>query len=278
MKTIFVVLFIVSVLPCQQLRLQKNQSPGTRGNDFVNMILPLRRSEREDSVFTIIIGGHIPNFLRTLVPIKTTAVINEKDYTLEYFVTPDYLSIGNDSDYFLCPMTPLLAQRIANTSDCILPTKNMVDQIYAAAVIKFAPQPIPPDSLMTTMSRFVQHNDSIQNLRKSLIDRFPLGLLVAGTKKDIIVHQKIYSDLKPNRPRPVVIYGWHKMNGEAIQPSNNWHQETYVDYSHGVRLVQRMAKINGADISLVDILRDEIYHVLISDTMLVKPYYEISIR
>ncbi len=275
MKIIFAILFIASYLQGQQLSLSKNPLPVKNGSDYIKQILPLNRSDREDSIYAFVVDGYIPNFLRTLVPITATAVINEQEYTLEYFVTPDYLSIGNDNNYFLCPMTPLLAQRIANTLDCILPTKKMVDQIYTAASVKLPPQPIPPDSLMTMMPRFIQHNDSVQLLLKSLIDQFPLGSLVAGTKKDIITHQKIYSELKPNRPKPVVIYGWHQLNGEPIQPPNNWHQETYVDYSHGVRLVQKMATINGADISLVDILQDEIYHVLISDTILTKPYYEI---
>ena len=31
-----------------------------------------------------------------------------------YHVTPDYLAIGSDQDYFLCPMTPLLGQRISD--------------------------------------------------------------------------------------------------------------------------------------------------------------------
>ncbi len=275
MKIIFIVMFIVSLLQCQQLNLPVNLLSGRNGKEYIRQMLPLDRSEREDSIYAFVIAGHIPNFLRALVSIKTTAVINKQEYILEYFVTPDYLSIGNDNDYFLCPMTPILAQKIANRLDCILPTKKMVDQIYTAAVVKLPPQPIPPDSIMTMMPRFVQHNDSVQMLRKALIDLFPLGSLVAGTKKDIIIHPKIYSELKPNRQKPVVIYGWHTLNGEAIQPPNNWHQETYVDYSHGVRLVQRIAKINGADISLVDILQDERYNILISDTVLVKPFYEI---
>ncbi|MDP1676326.1 MAG: hypothetical protein Q8L88_05615 [Bacteroidota bacterium] len=275
MKIIFAAVCIVSLLHSQQLQIIKTPSSGKNGTELAKDFLSLGRIERENLLYAIILEGQIPNFLHTLVSIQTTATINEKEYTLEYFVIPDYLSIGNDGDYFLCPMTPLLAQRIANTLDCILPTKKMVDQIYTTAVVKLSPQPIPPDSLMTTVSRFIQHNDSVQLLRKTLVDRFPLGSLVAGTKKDIIIHQKIYSELKPNRPKPVVIYGWHKLNGEAIQPPNNWHQETYVDYSHGVRLVQKMGKINGADISLVDILQDETYHVLISDTVLVKPYYNI---
>ena len=196
MKIIFAILFIASYLQSQQLSLSKNPLPVKNGSDYVKQILPLNRSDREDSIYAFVVDGYIPNFLRTLIPIITTAVINNREYTLEYFVTPDYLSIGNDNNYFLCPMTPLLAQKIANSLDCILPTKKMVDQIYTAAFVKLPPQPIPPDSLMTMMPRFIEHNDSVQMLRKSLINQFPLGSLVAGTKKDIIIHQKNYSELK----------------------------------------------------------------------------------
>jgi len=276
MRIVFFIFFSGSVLLAQQLKVPDTPSTAKSTGEYAAELFPLDRKDREDSLYVIITGGNIPFFLRTLVPIKTTAVINGSEYTLTYFVAPDYLAIGNDSDYFFCPMTPLLAQRIAVQLDCILPTKKIVDQIYAAAEVKLPPQPIPPDSLMTLMPRFIQHNDSVQQLRIPLVEQFPLGTLVAGTKKDIIIHQKIYSDLKPNRPQPVVIYGWHKLNGVPIQPPNSWHQEAYVDYSHGVRLVQRMAKINGADISLVDILQDEQYHVLISDTVLTQPYYKIS--
>lgn len=276
MKVIIAVASIVSLVFGQHLPIREHPVPWMSGTECLQKLLPLNRSEREDLIYAMIENGNFPVFLRTLVPIKTSASINGKDYTLEYFVTADYLSIGNDSDYVRIPMTPLLAQRIANSLSYLLPTKKMVDQIYAAAAVKLPPQPIPPDSLMTTLPRFIQHNDSIQKIRKPLLDQFPLGSLVAGIKKDIIIHQKIYSDRKPNKPKPVVIYGWHMLNGDAIQPPNNWHQETYVDYSHGVRLVQEMATINGADISLTDIVCDELFHVLISDTLLDKPYYEIS--
>lgn len=246
------------------------------GKEFAEKIYLLPRVDREAMIFAHVVSGNIPYFLRTLCSISTTKEINGREYTLEYFVTPDYLAIGSDSDYFLTPMTPLLAQRIANHLQSTLPTKVMVDQIYSAALVKLPPQPIPPDTNMIKVPRFAAHNDSVRSLRLPLLSHFPFGSLVAGTKKDIIIHQKIYTDLKPNRSKPVVIYGWHKLTGEPIQPPNNWHQETYVDYSHGVRLVQKRGKINGADISLVDILQDETYYILIGDTVLTKPWYETT--
>ena len=57
---------------------------------------------------------------------------------------------------------------------------------------------------------------------------------MGGTKKDIVISNKI---IDPTRPGYVVIYGWHQLNGAAIQPLTNIHSGSYVDYSHGVRLM-----------------------------------------
>jgi len=265
--------FISAQLVSQTLPLPPRPQSAPTGSQFYAIIAPLSRTAREDTIFNHVMSGNIPDFLRTLDTITVTKSITGTQYTLQYYVTPDYLSIGSDSDYFLMPMTPILAQRLANALNCTLPTKIMVDQIYAAADIKLRPQPIPPDANMTTVPRFWQHNDSVKALRTPLLETFPLGSLVGGTKKDIIIDKKIYSWLKTNVPKPVVIYGWHQLNGSPIQPTYNGHGETYVDYSHGVRLVQRLATINGAEVSLIDIVQDPTYYSLIADTVLVKPYY-----
>lgn len=260
-------------LVSQTLPLPPRPQSAPTGSQLYSIIAPLSRTAREDTIFKHVMSGNIPDFLRTLDTITTTKSINGTQYTLQYYVTPDYLSLGSDSDYFLMPMTPILAQRIANALHCTLPTKIMVDQIYTAAKVKLRPQPIPPDVYMTTVPRFWQHNDSVKALRTPLLGIYPLGSLVGGTKKDIIIDKKIYSWLKASVPKPVVIYGWHQLNGSPIQPTYNGHEETYVDYSHGVRLVQRMAKVNGAEISLIDIVQDPTYYSLVADTVVVKPYY-----
>ena len=270
-----ILLFLLSIVPlsAQTLLLPERKPSAPSGSQLYSKLTVLSRAAREDSLFAIIAQGNIPDFLRTLKKITTVRTISGTSYTLEYFVTPDYLAVGHDTDYFLMPMTPMLAQRLANLTKCTLPTAKMVDQIYSAATVKLRPQPIPPDANMVNMPRFYQHNDSVKALRNPLLPSFPLGSLVGGTKKDIVIDKKVYSWLKTNYPKPVVIYGWHQLNGVPIQPTYNGHEEAYADYSHGVRLVQRMAKINGADISLIDIVQDPVYYQLLSDTVLVKPYY-----
>lgn len=273
MIRILLLLLIVVPLSAQTLLLPERKPSAPSGSQLYSKLTVLSRAAREDSLFAIIAQGNIPTFLRTLKKITTVRTISGTSYTLEYFVTPDYLAVGHDTDYFLMPMTPILAQKLMNLMKCTLPTAKMVDQIYSAAAVKLRPQPIPPDANMVNMPRFFQHNDSVKALRKPLLLSFPLGSLVGGTKKDIVIDKKVYSWLKTNYPKPVVIYGWHQLNGVPIQPTYNGHEEAYADYSHGVRPVQRMAKINGAEISLIDILQDPLYYQLLSDTVLVKPYY-----
>ncbi len=267
MKILFCILIIISCAESQWLDLPPRQSTSPEGSRIASMLVSLLREEREEEIFRQVSEGNVPEFLRTLVPVTIIDTIDGTIYSLRYFVTPDYLSLGSDSDHVLMPMTPLLAQRIADLTGCMLPTATMVDQIYAAADVKLPPQPIPPDAEMDKMPRFIQHNDSVRSLRRPLLGTFPLGVLVGGTKKDVVIDQKIRSQLKQRVPKPVVIYGWHRLNSVPIQPAYNGHGETYADYSHGIRLVHRMASINGAEIALSDLLSDARFALMISDTV-----------
>ena len=63
---------------------------------------------------------------------------------------------------------------------------------------------------------------------------------VAGIKKDLVVSNRLAE--KPNR---VAIYGWHKPDGQPIQPLTTVHAASYVDYSHGLRLMRRTVTVDG---------------------------------
>lgn len=258
---------MLSCAESQRLHLPPRQPSAPEGTEISSMIAALPRQEREEEIFRQISEGNVPEFLRTPVPVTVIDTVDGTAYSLRYFVAPDYLSIGSDSDYILMPMTPLLAQRIADLTRCMLPTAKMVDQIYAAADVKLPPQPIPPDAEMDKMPRFIQHNDSVRSLRRPLLGTFPPGALVGGTKKDVVIDPMIRSRLKSKVPKPVVIYGWHRLNSVPIQPTYNGHGETYADYSHGIRLVCRTATINDAEIAIADLLRNARFALMISDTV-----------
>ena len=47
------------------------------------------------------------------------------------------------------------------------------------------------------------------------------------------------------QPDRVAIYGWHYPSGQPIQPLSLVHEADYVDYSHGARLISRIAIVDG---------------------------------
>ena len=274
--TIFVVLTWFNSYT-QTLPVPSRSLDAMSGSAFVNLIWSVPREEREEQIYAQVIAGNIPNFMRQLSTVTANANIGGSDYSVKYFVIPEYLAVGSDSDYFLCPMTPLLAQRICNTLNCTLPTKKMVDQIYTSASCKLRPQPIPPSAEMITVPVFAQHNDSVRTLRFPVIPQYPLGTSVGGTKKDVIISNYIYQNLKTNVPKPVVIYGWHQLNGVPIQPVYNGHGETYADYSHGIRLVLDSVIVNDSSMTFAQLLANSTLCSLVSDEgTILKPYYSLS--
>jgi hypothetical protein len=244
------------------------------GKEIISLLDTLELSERENKIFDLIVDKNVPSFLEKFSEIKVTQTIENNSYELIYYVTPDYYSIGIEKDYFLIPMTPILAQKVANYYDAILPTKKIVDQIYERSTIKYFPQPIVPSLDMVTIKVFVAHNDSIIQQRTERFSSCKLSTLASGHKKDVIISNNIYNNLKPNVTKPVIIYGWHKSDGITIQPIYNGHGCNYADYSHGIRLVKNKCQLNGNDFLLTDILKDTLLSTLISDEgTILKPGY-----
>jgi hypothetical protein len=268
MKPILVTVILASSLAtfastAQVLRLPQRPPSALTGSAFAALVSQIPREEREDQIFGQITSGNVPLFLRRLVPV--TVKTADAQHTLTYYVTPDYLAIGSDTDYLLVPMTPILAQRIADTTGCSLPTKKMVDDIYSASPLRLTPQPIPPSAEMITVHVFAMHNDSVWQQRSAVIQHFPLGTLVSGHKKDVIVSNYIRAHLRPAVPRPVVIYGWHQPDGTPIQPVYNGHAESYADYSHGIRLVQTAMILDGTPAEMDSLLNDPVLCGNLSD-------------
>lgn len=235
---------------------------GRTGTEFAQKFYAENQEVREEAVITEVLSGNIPDFLRYLVEIKVSISIDSEEYTLTYYVTPDYLSVGSDRDYFLIPLRPSAAQRIADSLDAMLPTRVMVDQMWNAAELTLEPMPISPSDSMTTISVMRMHDRMVYEQRSSYMDEFVPGTLVVGHKKDVILSNRIYDH--PRAPR-VVIYGWHRKEGSPIQPVYNGHAMWYADYSHGIRLVLRNARLNGSPVDLMDVLCDVQFSQLISD-------------
>jgi hypothetical protein len=223
-------------------------------------------TERENWIMGQILAGNVPDFLRQMVPVVISQKINNVPHSVTFYVTPDYLAVGNDADYFLTPMTPLAAQRICDAIGGTLPTARMENYVWTNAAVKFAPAPIAPSAQMTTVPVFVQHNSMVRSQRQGTTNAFPLGSLVSGDKKDIIISARIYTNFaNAGITHPVVIYGWHNLDGSVIQPNYNGHEETYADYSHGARLVQNAVVLDGGPSRVTAILTNPAISQLLSN-------------
>ncbi len=266
MKIILIIFLALSSTASygQQLKIKKRLSSALSGSEFSKSIrdTAITLTEREKIIFQEIRSGNIPSFFRQLSEIRDTVVINGFTHTIRYFVIPDFIAIGSNVDYFYCPMKPQLAQKVASLLKCTLPTRKISDKIYQNAAVKMVPEPIPPSPQMVTIPVFEKHNTLVNAQRKLSIGEQPLGSLVAGNKKDVIISNKIYNDKGMLR---VVIYGWHKPDGKAIQPLYNGHSTIHVDYSHGIRMVQNKVWVDGKRTTIQKVLASESLNTLLSD-------------
>ena len=229
-------------------------------SEVVQKIATMDLAAREHFITAEIFAGNMPFFLHTTCPVAVTNVALGITNTGTFFVSPEYLAIGSDEDYLLMPISVNKAQQIADKFYCTLPTRKMVDAIYAAAEVKLAPTPIPPSAAMTTVPVFAQHNEIIRAQRQALTNAHPLGALVAGHKKDVVLSARL-----AGVTNKVAIYGWHQTNGLPIQPLYLGHVATWVDYSQCVRLVSQTMLVNGEKKSVAAILADPKLCGLISD-------------
>ena len=265
MKTIEKFIFLLFLLlsrsvDSQTLALPARPADAKLGAEFAKSIAALERSEREAKIYEAVARGNVPEFLRKLSPVHTQIIRDGKTNSATYYVTPDYLAIGSEEDYFLTPLTPIMAQKVADLLHCSLPTRKMVDDIYTAATVKLVPSPIPPSPAMATVPIFIQHNLTVRNQRAEQLREHPLGALVAGHKKDVVISYKLLTT-----PSKVAIYGWHKPDGKPIQPLYTGHADTYADYSHGIRLVQLSMTVDGAEETIPKVLANPALASLLSD-------------
>jgi hypothetical protein len=235
------------------------------GRAFMATIEHLAKDEREAATRRELFAGNIPSFLRMLRTVEVTAAgADSVTHTIAYEVMPDYLAIGSDSDFVRMPMTPYTAQAFCEAFGFVLPTRKMVNDIWAAATVHVEPHPLTQER--DSSRTFLQHNGIIEGQ----LEGKPRGSFVAGIKKDVVVTNKLLE--KPNR---VAIYGWHYLNGQPIQPLFTGHVDWYIDYSHGIRPVRRWMRVDGIRRLFEVIINDpRQLHLLSDEGAMATPRYD----
>lgn len=232
---------------------------GLTGSDFAHAVSNVGRAEREELILDQILKGNLPCFLRQLAPVKLEHETPKgKVLSATIFVMPEYLAIGPDGDFLRIPMNLHTAVAVADHFGFLLPTKKMVDAIYSQSAFHFTPQPLPAGPEMTSTDYYRMHNAMINQQLQAR--GFRLGALVSGHKKDVVVTNRLIS-----HPGQIAIYGWHRGIGDPIQPLSTVHGAGYADYSHGIRLVSRMALVDGKLRPVSEILLDPAFAKVLSD-------------
>ena len=224
-------------------------------------ILPFQ--QREELIVREVLSGNIPEYMRGFVEISFKSKdAGGEGHKVTIFVKPDYITIGQDKSSFIIPMSPAAAQKIADSLNCSLPTPKLVDIIYTHSKLKVEPfNFIPRGDRNETPDILYDHSRVIfAQIKASGCNP---GVFIAGSKKDIVITTALEDSLR--RRNNVTIYGWHRLDGTPIQPVHNKHLVTYVDYIHGARLISNKILIDGKEYDYRDILKDNVYHVLLSN-------------
>ena len=191
----------------------------------------------------------------------TVVEVADARHKLGFVVADDYFAIGTPEDHVRVPLDPLVATEIGDKLGFTLPTARMVDLVWQAAAVKLKPITAPEIGIKQGSAEqdappaFWKHDAAVT---AQLAGRSGLA---AGQKKDVILDNRLGA--QPNR---VAIYGWHKAPGSGgcqnptipglcpIQGVSLVHENTYRDYSHGVRMVSPLAMLDGESVTLVELL------------------------
>lgn len=230
------------------------------GTDIVKQLGNAGNSARERKIAELLEAEALPAFLSHLKPITVTS----GGHTLVYYVMPDYLCLGEDSDFFHIPMTPPAAKHWMQKHNFSFPTKTMVDQIFKQCEMKVRPYTF--GSLSKEVQKLRMEATPVyvdQSKKIQAVIGTNLGKLIAGHKKDVVLSNGLL-----NYPQNVAIYGWFE-SGKAIQGLNfKSHVLGYVDYSHGLRMVSNVCHLDGVETTLQKIWSDPTLCLLIHDEIL----------
>jgi len=211
--------------------------------------------ERERVLLQEIQAGNVPERLRQLTPVQISAVSPQGSVlTAVCFVTHDCIAVGSPADSIRVALSVGAADLLARTLHCELLTPCLSDNLRDAATTVLQPQPLTEQR--ESLATLRQHEELI---RAQLLAATTDERLLAGLKKDLVISRQLLK--KPGR---TALYGWHEADGLPIQPLYAGHSDSYVDYSHGVRLSDEKILVDGQWKATTEVLADPVLWPLLS--------------
>jgi hypothetical protein len=222
--------------------------------------------DRDVEIAKHVLAGHVPDYLNNPISI----VFSFQGTEIGVLAMPDVLSIGNNTDYVRVSLAPRSMQALAEMLGLSLITPKISDEIWKRSQ-KAEPIPEPwyqvdGGKAMLYTSNLGVHSKAIDAQLSAM--GFDPSKGVAGIKKDVVLTSKLSA-----HPGKAAIYGWHKPNGKVIQDLNvTSHEDTYQDYSQGVRYIYGTATVNGKGVSVRDVLADPALAPIIADGVITTYY------
>jgi hypothetical protein len=219
------------------------------GSAIVDDIRELELHEREERILAEVAGGNVPTWLRQLEPVQLSGAAGRNGRVVTFWVTPDYLAVGSDDDFFYVPLSPRVAARVAELAGGSLPTPRMVDAVWEAAPVRVMPIRLRPDEFIWSVRYFERHNRLVQAQRT--LHREAPGVFSAGHKLDVVM-------IAPpaDGEAEVALYGWHYPDGRRVQPMLPVSLDRRPHFSMGARIVHRAIRVDDAHADLLETLRD----------------------
>lgn len=241
-------------------------------------------TRREEAMIAQLLAGNLPGWLRQWITVEVQA--SSPKVTVR--VMPDYLCVGDDSDFRHVPLDQHSAQRVADAFRACLPTAKICHAIYrttpaAQRIGAFKRDYYLPPSMrtvsknswaQTSTAAYDEHSIAIQNgMSKAGVKP---GQIIAGHKKDVVIANGLH-----RQPRKIAFHGFYDAKGYPAEPcyevkggplpSCNKEAPTlahpegrFADYSQGVRLMHPVMQIDGALKLVREVLVDPALSKLIS--------------
>lgn len=238
------------------------EHPG--GRALVEELGPLSLPEREARLEASLFAGHLPTFLSTFATFEVRGVdARGRDRIVELAAMVDYLALGTGDDYVRVPLSPRLAQLLANRWRLVLPTPRLVDLVHRHAAARLEDHALSyKHQKVETLEAVLEHEALVLADRAQHLPVAPLGRLVSGHKKDIVLTTQLARAEHQGR---VAVYGWHGTGETPHQALSLVRSADYVEYTHGVRLFAAECLVDGRPFALREVMQDAALHKLVSD-------------
>lgn len=213
------------------------------------------------------------------------------NHTLELQVSPDFFKVGEDeSSAVVAPMWPTTAQAVADELNLRTISTKIANAVYKQAKFKsdlFMPNPGPPYYKGSAPNPVPPSTDdsgawaASDKKRRAWLDS-KVGpeargsVLIAGHAKDVVHQRSKFAGKNPKTGQgeilsgdKLAIYGGGGgvVDGWAIQGFPGPHTWDFgPDYSHGIRLMRRKARLDGKSVLTDDIFNSGKLSYLVSDT------------